>query len=111
MAKQIIVLESTQKNRLRAAFWLSVPVTRQSFYSTSASAFKNATAGELTALSTGAVTEQVGEFVVDGLTANQIRTLLAADFTRRQNEVNAYNPWSRYGTAWDGTTWTNAGAT
>ena len=43
------------------------------------------------------------------MTNAQIRTMLQAEFTARQNAVNAYNPWTRYGTLWDGTTWTAGG--
>jgi len=111
MAKQIVVLETTAKNRLRVAFWLSVPVARQPFYADSnkKSRYKDATAGELSAITSGAVAEQVGEFTVDGLTITQVRALLSAEFTKRQNDINTYNPWSRYGTSWDGTTWTSGG--
>ena len=111
MASQIIVLESTPKGRMRAAFWLSVPVARQSFYAdaTKKSEYKNASAGELSAITSGAVTEQVGEFVVTGMANAQIRTMLQAEFSARQSAVNAYNPWVRYGTTWDGTTWTSGG--
>ena len=111
MATQVIVLETTPKGRLRAAFWLSVPVARQPFYADAGkkSEYKSASAGELSAITSGAIVEQVGEFVVCGMTNAQIRTMLQAEFTARQNAVNAYNPWTRYGTLWDGTTWTAGG--
>ena len=110
MAKQIIILETTDKGRLRAAFWLAVPAARQPFYANSnVSAYKDATTQEATALQSGAVKEEVATFVIGGLTAGQIRTLLQGEFTRRQAELNAYNPWARFGTSWDGTTWTNSG--
>ena len=111
MAKQIIVLETTPKGRLRAAFWLSVPVARQPFYADAGkkSQYKDATAGELSSITSGAVVEQVGEFVVGGMTNAQIRTMLQAEFTTRQNAISTDNPWTRYGTSWDGATWTNGG--
>lgn len=109
MAKQIIILETTDKGRLRAAFWLAVPAARQRFYADRTTAYKDASAPELSAFQSGAVTEQVAVFTIAGMTNGQIRTLLQDEFARRQAAVNAYNPWARFGTSWDGTTWTNGG--
>ena len=109
MARQIIILETTDKGRLRAAFWLAVPAARQPFYANGTTVYKDATALELGALQSGAVTEQTGVFTIAGLSNAQIRTLLQGEFASRQSAVNAYNPWARFGTSWDGTTWTNGG--
>lgn len=111
MAKQIILLDTTAKGRLRVAFWLAVPAPRQSFYANAAatSQYSGADATELAALRTGVVTEQVAEFPVASLTVLQMRTMLQAEFTARQQQVTNGNPWQRYGTVWDGTTWTTGG--
>jgi hypothetical protein len=68
------------------------------------SAWKNASAAENSAIAAGQVVERVGEFVVDvGVTLATVRSQLVqlqADF---QAEINADNPWNRYGTYFDGT--------
>lgn len=111
MAKSIIVLENSPKGRIRAAFWLSVPIARQPFYANAAatSAYKNATGPEIAALTNGSVKEEVGEFVVGGMTNGQIRTMLENELTARQAVVNAHNPWTRYGTFFESNSWTNGG--
>ena len=110
--KQIIVLERTDNNRFTVAFWLDVPVARRPFYAdaTATSAYKQASAAEITAIQTGAVKEQTGDFSFPGaLTIANIQALLIAEFTARQLAVNNFNPWNRYGTNFDGTVWTVAG--
>lgn len=111
MAKQIIILDSNEKGRMRAAFWLTVPASRQPFYAnaSAASAYKDATTLENTAIQTGSIKEEIGTFVVGGMTNAQIRTMLQTELATRQAAVNAWNPWVRFGTFFDGTTWTNGG--
>lgn len=114
MAKKAIVLEQPgegtgKQTEVRAVLWADVPVARQTFYAdpNKTSAFRNADAGELAALRTGAVAERVVTIRRDpGTTNAQIRTAIEAEFAAWQAEVTAYNPWSRYGSSWDGTTWT-----
>jgi len=114
MAKQIIVLERLPGQRLafRYALWVNVPAARQSKYTnpTFISAYKDASLAEQTVLQTGAVAEVVEEVSVEpGTTVAQIKTLLETRWAAFQTEVTAANPWSNYGTFWDGTAWTNAG--
>lgn len=112
MAKQIIVLEQSAPNLFNVAFWLAVPTVRQPFYVNAAatSRYKDASAPELAALQSGAVVEQVAEFSYPAGTAiGAVMALLQTEFATRQAKVTAANPWSRYGSFWDGTTWTNGG--
>jgi hypothetical protein len=112
MAKQIIVLEQTAANRFNIAFWLAVPAARQAFYAnpSAVSAFKTASAGELSAIQSGAVVEQVGEFSYPaGMGLAAIQSALQAEWTARQAAVTALNSWNRYGTSWDGASWTAGG--
>jgi len=118
MARQIIILENQIPGRgatdpisYRYAFWLSVPTARQPFVAnaTAASNVKDATAGELSAIQSGAIKELVGVFsAAPGTTIGQLESYLAAQFAAAQSAFNSssQNPWDHYGTTWDGTTWT-----
>ncbi len=118
-AKRIIILDNKTQPTLgneaprvyRAAFWADVPVARQPFYVTTAvSAWAGAAAADNTAIQSGAVAERV---VIATLPFNV--TLLAAQtalqtmWTDYQAEITAANPWNRYGSFWDGATWTAGG--
>lgn len=121
MARQIIILEnqlpgraSTDPLSYRYAFWLAVPVARQASYArlqpaVAVSAVATATAGELTAIQTGAVKEEVAVFSEPpGTTLAQIEAALQAQFTVRQTQLNSSNenPWDHYNSSFDGATWT-----
>jgi hypothetical protein len=116
MARKIIILEklndSPDVNHYRYALWASVPVARQSFYAdpniVSAVIGANApTNTEATALTNGSVVETVqdGSWPV-ATPIVQIQTDLTTAFNTYQALINATNPWVRYGTSFDGTTWT-----
>jgi hypothetical protein len=112
MAKQIIILERPDVNRFTACFWLAVPVARQPIYvnAGATSSYKQASAGEITALQSGAVVEQTADMVfLATTTLAQIKTALIAEHAQRQAALDAANPWDRYGTFYDGTSWTTGG--
>ena len=114
MAKKIIILErlSTQKASFRVAYWASVPITRKAFYvdASKVSAWKGASPTEITALQDGSVVEGVEVFSIEGQrTRPQIKAILVDRWMAFQAEINAKNPWSFYGSFWDGTTWTDGG--
>ncbi len=115
MAKRIILLDRQPGPRLMVKFvmWVDVPAARQSFYAmrqADGSAYKEATAAETVALTTGQMAELVDEISVEpGTTIAQVKSQLEARWAAFQAEVNAANPWQNYGTFWDGTAWTNAG--
>ncbi len=118
MARKIIILDRVgypSDDAYRVAFWLDVPAARQPFYAdatfTSAVIGTEAPgAGELTALRSGAVVEQVDTiWMPAGTSLAQRAARLQAEFNSRQIEVNNRNVWARYGTTWDGTTWTQKG--
>lgn len=114
--KQIIILEQVKRDggpiELRYALWAAVPAARQTFYANAGfeTAFKNASAQEITDLRNGAVTEKVatGSWPA-GTTNAAIRTALEAIWAAFNTEVQNFNPWNRYGSFWDGTNWTGAG--
>ncbi len=115
MAKQIIILERLNEPsdmNFRYVLWATVPAARVSAYANAAavSAFKGASAGELTALQTGSVVERVGiaSFTI-GTPIATIQTYLLAQFAAFQAQINAANPTVRYGTSFDGTSWTSGG--
>lgn len=115
MAKQIIVLERTGEPsdyNFKVIFWLTIPATRQSFYTNSIaiSAFKNATAEEIQAIQTGQIKE-VAIFCSypTGTTLAAITTDLISKFNTEQIILNTQNPFIRYGTYWDGISWINQG--
>lgn len=110
MARKIIILDQVgDPSDYRVVFWLDVPAARQRFYvnATAKSAFLDATAPELTAIQTGVVTEIVERFNrPNGTTLTTLRTALAARHVELQTKVADYNPWNRYGSSFDGSTWT-----
>lgn len=112
MASKIIILERTDipsDLNFNVLFWADVPAARQSFYAnpTATSQNKQATAGELSALQSGAIVEKVQKFnFLAGTPIATIQAALIDAFNTYQTYINTYNPWVRYGTKWDGTTWT-----
>ncbi len=121
-SKRIIILENQTQTQLgneapkifRAAFWADVPAARQAFYMKTAtpfSAWPGASAAELTAIQTGTVTERVLTVpIAFNVNLASAQTALQAIWTDYQAEITAANPWNRYGSFWDGTTWTLGGA-
>jgi hypothetical protein len=112
MAKQIIILERTDNNRFTVAFWLSVPTARQPFYAdaTLTSAYKQASAPEISAIQSGAIVEQTVDMAfLQGTSLTAVKALLVTEFTARQAAVTAWNPWDRYGSFYDGSAWTAGG--
>lgn len=115
MAKKIIVLDARadgpgQQIEINLALWADVPTARQPFYAdpNAVSAFRNATNAELTALRNGSVVERVVTIRVDpGGTLAAIRQAAEEAFATFQDEITNRNQWRRYGTFWDGTSWTN----
>jgi hypothetical protein len=108
----IIQLERTgmpSDQNFRVAFWLDVPAARQSYYADASltSAFKGITAPELAAIRSGEVIEVVEVLpkLASG-TVGEWRADAVVRFNQLQTELNNRNPWARYGTRWDGTTWT-----
>lgn len=113
MARKIIILEShppgTGEIAFRYALWANVPAARQTRYANPdlETQVEDATAGEIAALRTGAVVERVGEARWNnGTTVAQIQAALVNEFNRYQAKITAANPWQRYGTSWDGSSWT-----
>ena len=87
-------------------FWADVPVARASFYANAGltSAVKDVAAGDLAALQAGTIVEKLDTIEVDkGATIPQLQTILEAKWTDYQAMVTNFNPWTRYGTYWDGT--------
>jgi hypothetical protein len=111
-AKRIIILEQSDAQTYRFALWADVPVPRQPFYANPAavSAWSGAAAGDNTALKNGSVVESTGTINVpigEALAPSQAR--LIALWTAYQAAVTSGNQWARYGSFWDGTTWTPSG--
>lgn len=116
--RQIIILDRAgwpSDDAYRVAFWLTVPVARRPFYADAA--FVSQAEGdaapdvtELEALRTGAVVERVETvYMRAGTSAAQRAARLQALWQKHQGEVDARNDWDRYGTFWDGTSWTVRG--
>lgn len=117
ISKRVIILEKLGAAPLsyRYVMWADVPAARQAFYaarqSSMVSAWKDAQAADTTALQNGSVHERVETTTMlagDNLAAAMTR--LQAIWTAFQAEVNALNPWDRYGSFMDtGNAWTNGG--
>lgn len=114
MARKIIILEKTPSQTgfmgFRFAMWADVPATRQTFYANASatSAVKGATGPEIAAIQGGSVTERVrdAQYPTQGVSLADIQADLVNIFNAFQTEITAFNPWQRYGTTYDGSTWT-----
>lgn len=115
MAKRIVILERINEPSdlaFQFVLWADVPVARQARYAdpNATSAYAEATAAEIDAIKTGAVAEQLGSgTAAAGTPLAQIYAKLETRWEQWQDEVNTRNPWVRYGSSWDGTTWTQDG--
>lgn len=114
MAKKIIILETVTDTTilLRCVFWADVPAARVTAYANTAatSQYKDASAAELLAIQNGQVTEQLLQReYAPGTTGAAIQADLVAEFNAYQARITGANPRKRYGTFWDGTSWTVGG--
>lgn len=114
MARQIIILDRLPGPvpTFRVVYWLDVPVAVRPYLADPArtSQVVDATAGELTALRDGSVVEVV-EVVANhpGRTLPQQLADLVARRAVLQAERDADRTYQRYGSYYDGTSWTAAG--
>lgn len=114
MEKQIIILEKVGGNftAFRYAMWLDIPATRQSFYAnpSASSAYVNASTAEILALRAGSMKEIVDIITVPaGASIGSVQSSLITRFNEEQSEINTTNLWNRYGTFYNGTSWTIGG--
>lgn len=92
----------------KLAFWYNVPAARQKFYASASkmSVWIDATAADNTALQNGSVFEEIVQYSPDDSeNTAQIESGAAALWTARNTAFQNFNPWSNYGTTYDGTTW------
>ena len=106
----VIVLDqhADDPNTYNVILWGDVPPARQSRYANAnaKSAWSGATAADNTNLQTGVMVEQLfSQRIPAGTPLPQIETFLQNAWQNFQNQINNTNPWVRYGTTWDGTTW------
>lgn len=115
MARKIIILERVampSDRAFRVAFWLDVPAARRSFYANAnaTSAVVGATQAEVDALKAGSVVEVLEALNrPTGTTQAAMQSALQSRHTQLQQDLIDRNPYERYGTSWDGTTWTAGG--
>jgi len=105
---RVIVLDQPDARSYRVALWADVPVAVQPLYADPAltSAWKDATIADLTALRNGSVTETITSLSLDeDMGQAGVRTRLEAMWAEFQQHVTQRNPLRRYGTTWDGATW------
>jgi hypothetical protein len=115
---RIIILDRDTSNPAltiwRYVLWADVPVARQSFWGalwtidnpSRPSAWAGASGADNLALQNGEVAEVVQ--TIERFPGDTMAVLQAA-LQQRSAEfityVTNYNPWNRYGSTWDGTTW------
>lgn len=107
-SQRIIALFKTA-DRWDVLYWLDVPAARQRFYASTGhrSAWIDASQAENDALASGAVVERPDVITrPPGTNMATLQALAEARWQEEQNKVNAHNPWARYGTRWDGVSWT-----
>ena len=111
--KLIIILDKDVRTGLfRCALWADVPLARQSFYANpvAKSIWTGASPAEHAAIAAGQVTERVITLQVsDGATVPSLQEELITQQARFQAEIATANPWRRYGTFFDGISWTAGG--
>ena len=112
---RIIVLEKTRDDAdtINYVLWADVPAARQPHYAdansppTKVSAWPGATPADNAALQNGSVAERVdSQRTPKGTGMAAVQSQLETNWQAYQSEINAYNPWQRYGSTWDGTSWT-----
>jgi len=113
---RVIVLDAPAGNteEFNYLLWADVPAARQTYYANAAatSAWRGANGTDLTNLQSGAVVEQQGRYHRQpNANLAAIEAALQVIWQAYQDQITAYNPWQRYGSTWDGTTWvvTNGG--
>lgn len=114
-SKRIIILEKLPEgNRYNYALWVDVPAARQSFFAKAdkKSAWTEASTTENADIAAGRVYEKTDLIsVAEGRPLSEIQQELQQVWQRLQDEINTVNKYVRYGTFWDGATWTLAGRT
>lgn len=111
---RVIILEQEDTRIFRYALWADAPAARQSFFADASrtSVWKQANAADNLALQNGSVIERTDKLVMPaGSTIAQARQALQDVWQQFQNGVTNDNPWVRYGSTWDGTTWVAGGVT
>ena len=114
---RIIVLEQSSHGSglgrdWRLLLWADVPSARQQFYATpgAVSEWKDALTTDNAQLASGAVAERLVTLQQKSTgTIADLQAIAQAMWTAWQAEVTARNPWNRYGTTWDGTSWVLGG--
>lgn len=112
MARKVIILDRTglpSDQNYRVAFWLDVPAARQPFHANAAatSVVVGATVDEIAAIKAGAVVEEVVEVPAPtSATQGALLAAIVARYNARQADFTAQNRWARYGSYYDGTSWT-----
>jgi len=107
--KKIIILDVKKgpggDTSVQYAFWFPIPLARR-VPKAGKSFYRDASAGELSALQDGSVIEEVNESQFTGATVAQIKSFLQNKYAIRESAISALpNPNQYYGTSWDGTTW------
>lgn len=117
ITKRVIILEKLSAAPLayRYIMWADVPAARQTFYAAKqasmTSAWKDAAAGDNTAIQNGSVTERQELTVMQpGDSINTAMSRLQTIWTAYQAEITAADPWDRYGSFMDTSNgWTASG--
>lgn len=114
MARKIIILDRRQDdNDVSVAFWLDVPLARQSLIARAdaTSVVADITGTELTDLRAGKFVERVERRQYpSSLTLAQILSRLVDRYNELQADVTGDNRYRWYGSFWDGTGWTQKGS-
>jgi len=108
----VILLDKLDEDTYRYVLWADVPVARQSFYADTnkSSVWKDATAQDDANLQGGSVVEKLDSVhMPHNHTLVQLETELQTRWGFYQSSVTANNPWSVYGTQWNGALWSVAG--
>ncbi len=112
--KIIVLQKNPERQSYDVAYWLDVPANKQAFYAdpNKTSAYKNISAPDLAALRAGEFVEHVHAYSWTG-TKNlaTIQAELQAQHAVFQSQLTSSDTYTRFGTRWDGSAWTNVNLT
>jgi hypothetical protein len=111
-AKKIIILEQPAANTFRYVLWADVPNSHQVFYANAGrkSVWAGASDTDNQAIGSGVVAEREDILQVPpGETQAVTLARLQKIWTKYQASITNEATWAKYGSFWDGTSWTAAG--
>lgn len=112
VVRRIIILESTDPGvtMFKLILWARPPEPRVPYWASIApqnSAYVDATQHEVQDIKAGEIVEK--QDTAEGATPEEVQAAAQAKWMDFNRYVQGHNPWSQYGSYWDGTAWVPGG--